>query len=616
MQVVKLSAITILSQDAFGSGGQAHVRRVVWRGRDLLFKEYKGEAPAVAHLERIAALGSSRYGKDVPAAFPLGRVVDDTGRTLGVLMEAAGPDFLLPDGSPRHLKNLDYEDSGGRWLSDYSDGHRLGVMGCYLRAILRLHQAGIVVGDVKEANLLVADASQMDPDRRILLVDCDSFVCVGFDSPDEGFRTFGNLPEPKRGAPPRELDELTDFYQFVLLTERVLARSFAVPALGSVWGGLEGKLGARQFEIARRAKRFEHVKDYEWWELADAWSAMWSTAGISEYRNGVKERVRVQAADEARVDGPPRPRALTKRARGLWARVFLVLAMLSGLLALAQTVPVRGWLLRTFTWLPSAAVTVAWWVLVLGTAAMLVVAWWQWLKSGWSDCRGRGLRWIGWEAIDSRSVVAYLGYLLPALVVVVAGFGGHWAGTHLGGGLSLGGAPIVVDPIDCTEPAFAANLEVALVGSFAGACSTAALANLTPGTTVDMATWVLLTGTYAEADLQSANVTVTFGNSGDGGVVPVAEGLEVSVGDIGWAPYSPSSISDSSLGVDFPVDGASAHLAVRFLATAVAPGECADRPAESTIDIHAVYRGTQADGTPWMVESNALRVTVLTGCAG
>jgi hypothetical protein len=611
MQVVKLSKIEIVEAEAFGRGGQAHIKWVKWKGRNLLYKEYREAAPPVDHLERIAALGASRNGKEMPAAFPIARVVDDgTESTLGVLIEAAGPEFLLADGTPRHLKNL------GKG-PEYSDGHRLGVMGCYLRAMLRLHQAGFAVGDVKEANLLVADVSQGDPVRRILLVDCDSFVRLGLATAGDGYRTTGNLPEKYAG----ELDELTDFYQCILLTERILNRRFSRPATRSVWAGLKAKTNARQFEIAKSAKAFEKVNDAQWWELADEWSSMWSTNGVFEYQGGSKVRVSGPPTHASRSDGPPRTLARTKRARDLWARTFIVVALISGLVAFTRTAPLRSWVAGSINWLPSWFGTAAWWLLLLSASLLLLVLWWQWLKSGWLDCWGRPMPKDRWETADSRSAAVYLGYLLPACVVAVGWLGGHLLGSQVAGYGSGGSAAVAIEPIECTDPAFAANLEVALVGSVGGACSTTGVENLAPGTPLELSTWVLLSGTYAAANLQDASVTVTFGNSGDGGVVPLPSGLEVTLDGAGWAPYSPTTIDSSILRVDFPVDTASTRLAVRFAAIAVepsnwAPGDCDGRSAESTIDIHAVFRGTQGDGQPWTSETNALQATVLTGCTG
>ncbi|MGV9944040.1 hypothetical protein [Streptomyces sp. NPDC003401] len=206
-----------------GSGGQGDVYAVT--GSPLLFKEYKD--PSKVNGTALADLVGLRQGLgqadrshlDALAAWPLCRVVEG-GRTLGFLMRRAHMTWRTATGATKLLE-LQYliRPPKAAWqdVAQPTPEQRRALALACVEAIGWFHDAGLVIGDISQANVLWS----LSPEPAVHFLDCD------------GFRRVGHAAVQAQAATPDWNDPLTpstdatvdtDAYKTALVTGRIVAR--------------------------------------------------------------------------------------------------------------------------------------------------------------------------------------------------------------------------------------------------------------------------------------------------------------------------------------------------------------------------------------------------------
>jgi hypothetical protein len=169
--------------DRVGSGGQGDVHALA--DGSLLFKEYKdpskvnGSALADLVAFRQSLGGSDRSRLDSLAAWPLCRVLEG-GRTVGFLMRRAPSDMAwrTAAGSAKLLE-LQYliRPPKVAWqeVSQPTPEQRRALALACVEAIGWFHDAGLVIGDISQANVLWS----LSAGTAVHFLDCDGFRRVG-----------------------------------------------------------------------------------------------------------------------------------------------------------------------------------------------------------------------------------------------------------------------------------------------------------------------------------------------------------------------------------------------------------------------------------------------------
>ncbi|MFI7020221.1 hypothetical protein [Streptomyces sp. NPDC050164] len=235
-----------------GSGGQGDVHAVT--GGPLLFKEYKEpykvNGTALADLVALRqGLGQAdRSRLDALAAWPLCRVVEG-GRTLGFLMRRAPAHMTWrTSAGATKLVELQYliRPPKAAWQDVVQPGpeqRRALALAC-VEAIGWFHDAGLVIGDISQANVLWS----LSPEPAVHFLDCD------------GFRRVGHAAVQAQAATPDWNDPLapstdatvdTDAYKTALVAGRIVAqRPYVLP--GQDLQPVPGCLNDRQTDGVRR----------------------------------------------------------------------------------------------------------------------------------------------------------------------------------------------------------------------------------------------------------------------------------------------------------------------------------------------------------------------------
>jgi hypothetical protein len=243
---------TLVLQDRVGSGGQGDVHAVA--DGPLLFKEYKdpSKVDATALDDLVAfrqSLGESdRDRLDRLAAWPLCRVVDG-GRAVGFLMRRAPSEMTwrTAAGSTK-LIELQYliRASKVAWqeVPQPSPEQRRALALACVEAIAWFHSAGLVIGDISQANVLWSLATG----TTVHFLDCD------------GFRRVGRAAVQAQAATPDWNDPLvssteasvdTDAYKTALVVGRILTQDpYVTP--GKELALVPGCLNGRQDAAVRR----------------------------------------------------------------------------------------------------------------------------------------------------------------------------------------------------------------------------------------------------------------------------------------------------------------------------------------------------------------------------
>ncbi|MYQ46150.1 hypothetical protein GTW40_13980 [Streptomyces sp. SID4985] len=247
-----VSRSSLVLGDVIGSGGQGEVHVVV--GGPLLFKQYKDPArvngDALADLVAFRqALGpTDRARLDALAAWPLSRVVEG-GRVVGFLMRRA-PAAMMWRTSAGATKLLELQylirPSKVAWqeVSQPTPEQRRALAMACAEAIGWFHDAGLVIGDISQANVLWT----LTPDTAVHFLDCDGFRRVGR-SPVQAQAATPDWNDPL--APSTEASVDTDAYKTALAVGRVLSQEpYLDPA--QELRAVPGCLNERQEAAARR----------------------------------------------------------------------------------------------------------------------------------------------------------------------------------------------------------------------------------------------------------------------------------------------------------------------------------------------------------------------------
>ncbi|MFE0511212.1 hypothetical protein [Streptomyces sp. NPDC058964] len=243
---------SLAPRDRVGSGGQGDVHALA--DGPLLFKEYKDaskvNAGALADLVAFRqSLGQSdRSRLDCLAAWPLCRVVDG-GRTIGFLMRRAPSDMTwrTAAGSTKLLE-LQYliRPPKPAWqeVTQPTPQQRRALALACVEAIGWFHSAGLVIGDISQANVLWS----LTPGTAVHFLDCD------------GFRRVGRAAVQAQAATPDWNDPLvpsteatvdTDAYKTALVAGRILTQDpYITP--GKELELVPGCLNDRQDAAVRR----------------------------------------------------------------------------------------------------------------------------------------------------------------------------------------------------------------------------------------------------------------------------------------------------------------------------------------------------------------------------
>ncbi|WP_432055316.1 hypothetical protein [Streptomyces sp. bgisy022] len=238
--------------DRVGSGGQGDVHAVL--GGPLLFKEYKD--PAAVNGTALSELVGLRQGLgrtdrdrlDGLAAWPLCRVVEG-GRTLGFLMRHAPAHMTWRTAAgATKLLELQYliRPPKAAWqevVQPDPEQRRALALAC-VEAIGWFHDAGLVIGDISQANVLWS----LSPRPAVHFLDCD------------GFRRLGRAAVQAQAGTPDWNDPMapstdatvdTDAYKTALVAGRIVAqRPYVLP--GQALQFVPGCLDDRQADGVRR----------------------------------------------------------------------------------------------------------------------------------------------------------------------------------------------------------------------------------------------------------------------------------------------------------------------------------------------------------------------------
>ncbi|MFG3198509.1 hypothetical protein ACGFYT_20530 [Streptomyces sp. NPDC048208] len=208
-----------------GSGGQGDVHEVV--GGPMLFKQYK--APARVNGDALAdlvafrqALGpADRARLDALAAWPLCRVVEG-GRAVGFLMRRA-PSTMTWRTAAGTTKLIEMQylirpsRVGWQEVPQPTPEQRRALASACAEAVGWFHDAGLVIGDISQANILWS----LTPETAVHFLDCDGFRQVGR-PPVQAQAATPDWNDPL--APSTEASVDTDAYKTALTVARILSQ--------------------------------------------------------------------------------------------------------------------------------------------------------------------------------------------------------------------------------------------------------------------------------------------------------------------------------------------------------------------------------------------------------
>lgn len=234
------------------TGGQGHIHELLDEP-GLLFKEFYNGRPdshALSSLvgERLRLSPGDRAMLDSQAAWPLCRVTEG-GQATGFLMNRVPDAFMWrTSGGNARLTEAQYllrpTKVAFQSVPQPTPEERLELVRAYVALLDRLHDWGLVFGDISHANLLWSIA----PVPAVHLIDCDGVRRMGgnpvlpqADTPD------WDDPLVSQGRPTLDSDR----YKIALLVVRILSRTpYARP--GEEWFPVPGVLNDRQLSTVTR----------------------------------------------------------------------------------------------------------------------------------------------------------------------------------------------------------------------------------------------------------------------------------------------------------------------------------------------------------------------------
>ena len=212
--------------DEIGDGGEGTVHDLqTTRGvpAGAVLKRYQRTlSPARAdQLEALVQLRAQLRLGMAPYAWPEATVLDD-GLLVGVLMPRAPDPFwvevtLRSGGRQQRLREVQYllfpaEKLARLGIAFATLPERLELLAALSAAVGRLHDLGLVYGDLSARNVLYAT----DGPVGVFLLDCDGIV-------EEGARYVVDSPDWTDPAAPEVAMRATDVHKLGLLAARVLA---------------------------------------------------------------------------------------------------------------------------------------------------------------------------------------------------------------------------------------------------------------------------------------------------------------------------------------------------------------------------------------------------------
>jgi hypothetical protein len=163
------------------SGGNATLTRCRYRGDEVLYKEFRPEYLAEVDEPALRALVTWRW--DLPAAtrdrldelaaWPRNLVRGGDGAVCGLLMPVAAHRFFRPRHTGERTPRTFYDLLASRRSAAAPLPQKLTACAHLVRAVLWLHDLGVVVDDLQPDNVLCATTG------GVYLVDCDSMVSPG-----------------------------------------------------------------------------------------------------------------------------------------------------------------------------------------------------------------------------------------------------------------------------------------------------------------------------------------------------------------------------------------------------------------------------------------------------
>jgi DNA-binding helix-hairpin-helix protein with protein kinase domain len=203
-----------LGTRTLGRGAEGLVRELA-DTEDLCAKLYLDPAPdlhqrLVALMRTEPATWPGDHGEHLHVAWPRQALLDDGGHTVG---------FLMPRVEGRSLTRLFDPYVRAEAIDEPTWRVLVAVAARVARLLGRLHQAGIVVGDVSPANIMVSRTG------HVTLIDCDT---VQFTDPTTGLRyscakvTPEYAPPTLAGAGPSALTPADDAFGLAILICQLL----------------------------------------------------------------------------------------------------------------------------------------------------------------------------------------------------------------------------------------------------------------------------------------------------------------------------------------------------------------------------------------------------------
>ncbi|MEU1705114.1 hypothetical protein ABZ478_06875 [Streptomyces sp. NPDC005706] len=299
--------------DRVGSGGQGDVSALA--DGSLLYKEYKDPSKvnggALADLVAFRqSLGQSDCSRlDSLAAWPLCRVVEGN-RVLGFLMRRAPADMTWRTAAgTMKLIELQYliRPPKVAWqeVPQPTPERRKALALACAEAIGWFHSAGLVIGDISQANILWS----LTPEVAVHFLDCDGFRRVGRAAVQAQAGT-PDWNDPQ--VPSTEASVDTDAYKTALVAGRILTQDpYVTP--GTELKLIAGCLNGRQEAAARRlfaqaaGERGSRPRPSEWQTALSDRGTITLTAAAPRPRPAVDHSV----LDGARVRTP-----ISLRAQG------------------------------------------------------------------------------------------------------------------------------------------------------------------------------------------------------------------------------------------------------------------------------------------------------------
>jgi DNA-binding helix-hairpin-helix protein with protein kinase domain len=307
---VALSSLTL--GERVGSGGQGDVHAVM--DGSLLYKAYK--EPSKVNGTALADLVALRQGLgqadrsrlDTLAAWPLCRVVG-SGRVLGFLMRRA-PSHMTwrTSAGSTKLVELQYliRPPKAAWqdvVQPNPDQRRALALTC-VEAISWFHDAGLVIGDISQANVLWS----LSPEPAVHFLDCDGFRRVGRPAVQDQAAT-PDWSDPL--APSTDATVDTDAYKTALVAGRIVTQQpYVTP--GQDLQPVPGCLNDRQTDRVRTlfaqaaGERGTRPKPSEWQAALGERGVITLTAATPRVRPAIDHTVLDGVRDRTpiRLRGP------------------------------------------------------------------------------------------------------------------------------------------------------------------------------------------------------------------------------------------------------------------------------------------------------------------------